>query len=166
MKSGLLRGREARERAKLRGNCIYCYKLNDRVPAAICSSCLLKYRKRSKEYPERGWSSRLKYTYNITIEQYNNILKVQNYSCAICGSKRKIGAHKLCVDHDHHCCPDKRSCGKCVRGLLCKGCNIVLGRFETYPVLAYLNLYKGSNDQSQGLPSVPKLSDAEVVPGK
>lgn len=27
------------------------------------------------------------------------------------------------VDHDHACCPTERSCGSCIRGVICRGCN-------------------------------------------
>jgi hypothetical protein len=45
----------------------------------------------------------------------------------------------LSVDHDHACCPGKKSCGKCIRGLLCRRCNVTLGWVEDTPDLL-LNL--------------------------
>ena len=55
--------------------------------------------------------------------------------CEICGtnvvepvriSSAAIGP-LLVVDHDHGCCPFTRSCGRCVRGLICVNCNSAEG---------------------------------------
>ena len=55
--------------------------------------------------------------------------EAQNGGCAICGGAPKDGP-SLHVDHDHACCPGrKKSCGLCLRGLLCEDCNRVLGMF-------------------------------------
>jgi hypothetical protein len=37
---------------------------------------------------------------------------------------------QLSIDHDHSCCPDKRGCRNCIRGLLCADCNMMLGLAE------------------------------------
>lgn len=57
-------------------------------------------------------------TYNLTVEQMSRL----STSCDVCGETKR-----LCVDHDHSCCPGKDSCGKCVRGVLCTWCNSTLG---------------------------------------
>jgi hypothetical protein len=62
--------------------------------------------------------SELKRKFNITIEDYENMLKVQNNVCAICENKCSTG-NNLAVDHDH-------KSGQ-VRGLLCKNCNTSIG---------------------------------------
>ena len=69
--------------------------------------------------------SRLKFrawNYSITVDQLRKLLEA---GCAACGSK-----DRLHIDHDHKCCPpgsSPRSCGSCVRGALCHGCNTALG---------------------------------------
>jgi hypothetical protein len=35
-----------------------------------------------------------------------------------------------CVDHDHSCCPGSESCGKCIRGFLCRKCNVGVGMLD------------------------------------
>lgn len=46
-------------------------------------------------------------------------------ACAICGA-----TEDLVVDHDHACCPGQRGCSNCVRGRLCRSCNLALGYFK------------------------------------
>lgn len=69
----------------------------------------------------------LKYRYGITLERWQAMYDKQGGRCAICQRKAKLN-----VDHNHGCpngCTGARSCGMCVRGLLCYDCNqILLGR--------------------------------------
>jgi hypothetical protein len=83
-----------------------------------------------------GKDRRLMNLYGISLEEYNSRLKAQNNSCAICHLKEteidpRSGMIKfLHVDHDHACCPGVKSCGKCLRGLLCSRCNTAIGQFN------------------------------------
>lgn len=68
-------------------------------------------------------------TYSITDEQYAALLSRQGGVCAVCRLPDGFG-RSLSVDHDHLCCSGARSCGQCVRGLLCNRCNQAMGRFR------------------------------------
>lgn len=83
--------------------------------------------------PEKNKNRKLKYYYNITIDEYNAMLEGQNHVCAICHGVNETTGKDLFVDHDHSCCPGNRSCGKCVRGLLCNICNWAIGSFKDDP---------------------------------
>jgi hypothetical protein len=73
----------------------------------------------------------LRTTFGLTLEQYDEILEAQGGVCAICGAPP--GEKNLGVDHDHACCPSSRkTCGKCIRGLLCMNCNQELGFMEKF----------------------------------
>lgn len=86
-----------------------------------------EYRKNNAEKVKAsGRKSSLKYKYGITHEQYGQMLVKQDGVCAICRNTNENG-WALSVDHDHSCCPGKRSCGECVRSLLCNSCNAMLG---------------------------------------
>lgn len=49
--------------------------------------------------------------------------------CEIC--QDKLRRNNYAVDHDHACCNSNiRSCGNCIRGLICQSCNHGLGNFK------------------------------------
>ncbi|MFD9356056.1 endonuclease domain-containing protein [Streptomyces sp. NPDC060031] len=72
-----------------------------------------------------GPAARQASKYGLTIAQVNAILRVQRDSCAICGESPGDagveGPSYWQIDHDHNCCT---GCQRCVRGLLCKPCNM------------------------------------------
>lgn len=73
-------------------------------------------------------------THGITLERFAAMLKAQEGRCAICQTKRPLKG-QFDVDHDHSCCPGVRACGKCIRGLLCRKCNMILGLAKDNPLL-------------------------------
>lgn len=82
-----------------------------------------KYRDNNKE--ERSKSIKkyeLKSKYNLSLDDYETLLKKQNEVCAIC--KESFVLH---VDHCHET--------GLVRGLLCRSCNLGLGFFKDKPEL-------------------------------
>lgn len=68
------------------------------------------------------------YKYGISRIDFDQMFLAQGEACAICQSPDPRGRH-WCIDHDHTCCPDSKTCGACVRGVLCDPCNVGLGRF-------------------------------------
>lgn len=78
------------------------------------------YKKNREKVLETTWRSRIKTMYGITPEIYESMFRAQNGVCSICEAP-PIN-ERLCVDHNH-------TTGK-VRGLLCKSCNVAIGRFN------------------------------------
>lgn len=68
--------------------------------------------------------------HNITLAAFDALLETQGHRCACCGAPDPGGVYGWCVDHDHACCPGDRSCGRCIRGLICGPCNKGLGHFK------------------------------------
>lgn len=71
--------------------------------------------------------------YGISADDYEGLLVRQGGACAICHGTNANG-YALSVDHDHGCCPGNRSCGRCVRGLLCSRCNFAVGHMGDDPI--------------------------------
>ena len=92
-----------------------------------CKACK---RKRNPQSPDSGRRHWLAKAYGITTAQYEGLLREQGGVCGICG--RPPRKNRLHVDHDHDCCPDRASCGECLRGLLCVSCNSKLDWWIKY----------------------------------
>lgn len=74
----------------------------------------------------------IKANYGITEAEYEALVEIQGFSCAICGGHTEdVGP--LVVDHDHSHCSGRSGCRACVRGLLCGRCNCGLGMFRESP---------------------------------
>lgn len=76
----------------------------------------------------------------MTLEEFDLMLSSQGGACAICGGTETV---KWCVDHDHGCCPtplrgesgSRKTCGKCIRGILCDACNVGIAKFNDDPAI-------------------------------
>src|SRR3990167_5245578 len=70
-----------------------------------------------KPTKEKRWKTHLKHFYGMSVESYNELVKLHNNKCGICFRETKLN-----IDHNH-------ATGK-VRGLLCGNCNRAIGCFK------------------------------------
>lgn len=89
--------------------------------ASWCKTCTnsIKRKNAKRNYSQenkRKWA--LKSRYDLSVDQYAELLLMQGGACAVC----RIVVEKLHVDHCHNT-------GQ-VRGLLCHKCNIRLGGWD------------------------------------
>ncbi len=110
--------------------CPDCLAIHDRKSNNYCRLCANAYR-RASHSPEKGRAWALQYLYDISTEKYDLMFFQQAGVCAICGKpetvidKRTGKVRALATDHDHE--------NGNVRGLLCAGCNQLLGAIESNP---------------------------------
>ena len=100
--------------------------------------------------PAQSRRSTLKYRYQLTVEQYDEMLTRQLGMCAVAGCSETTFLH---IDHDHACCPtnDGKTCGKCIRGILCAKCNKAAGLLRDSPaIIRGLADYLSKKEYSHG----------------
>ena len=73
-------------------------------------------------------------------EAYAALWDAQDGRCYLCGRELQEDATygrggAVVIDHDHRCCPPRRSCDYCRRGLACHPCNRAIGLLNDDPEL-------------------------------
>lgn len=127
------------------GLCQYC-GTEPLVSEIYCRGCLDK---------------KIAAAHGLTPEQYRSWM---DEGCAACGRSDC----RLDVDHDHACCPSKRNCPNCVRGVLCSLHNRAIGILERKDALTMIQylLRVGSSaplvEHLRELESRPALSSQEL----
>ena len=110
-------------------------KRNPTLRRSECKACRIAYVVQRQSTPEalerKRWYT-IKRLYGLTKQQYMELLADQDGRCAICRTDDPSPHEFFSVDHDHRCCPGVKTCGTCVRGLLCLRCNNMLGRLEEH----------------------------------
>lgn len=107
---------------------------------AVCKQCRASQDKAKRDADPAISRAQTVGAYGISLNQYEQMFQQQQGLCAVCSQPETVVMYgqvkALCVDHDHSCCPAKRSCGKCIRGLLCHFCNMAAGYVRDNPEVA------------------------------
>lgn len=107
-------------------------RANPEKVAACQAAWLAKNPERAKEHQANYWSKlsidrkiekRIR-RHGLTLERFRELEAQQEGLCPICKNPLDASA---AVDHDHSHCPGQFGCAVCVRGLLHRGCNVMLG---------------------------------------
>lgn len=100
----------------IRHYCNSCKVVAQRIRAAKWWS------EHKEEFTDIRRERNLQRRYGLSVNDYGAMFKGQQGCCAICGKRQSDLGKRLHVDHNHET--------KAIRGLLCTGCNTVLGRLE------------------------------------
>lgn len=122
---------EGCERPKVHGRGhLYCEQCAPVVKATVKRALNEAWLVANPHYntPQETRRRRLFYRWGMTPEAFDALLASQDGRCANPGCRTDDpGRHGFHIDHDHNCCPPMKSCGKCIRGLLCGPCNRAAG---------------------------------------
>jgi Recombination endonuclease VII len=103
----------------------FCNRTTSTGYQSSCKACFRP--SNDQRYRAKVWTC-----YRLRMNDVLTLLEQQGGVCAIC--KMELDSSSWRIDHDHSCEHDDKgvmSCAKCVRGLLCTGCNTFAGFLET-----------------------------------
>ena len=93
-----------------KGTCLRCGRFIDIVAKGYCQTCFIVARREDAKI---------------------KLLTEQGMKCANNKCHTDTSSYELknwCLDHDNKCCTSNLSCcGECIRGVLCRQCNTLLG---------------------------------------
>jgi hypothetical protein len=89
-----------------------------------------KVRRWREQNPYMAKANHLWNRYHLLPKDITRMRAEQGGKCRLCRCELP---DRFAIDHDHRCCSGRRSCGKCIRGLLCKRCNVLVGYLESTP---------------------------------
>jgi len=101
--------------------------------------CVTHHRVEALRRKQAAQERRREQFYGLSAEEHTALLGLQGGACAICQKARGV-RRALAVDHDHaaardHDHDEDKGCRLCVRGLLCKRCNRLLGDYRDDPAV-------------------------------
>ena len=120
--------------------------------ASACLGCKKIYRdehrdrlrQHAKDYhaahPELANNRAKLQLYGLSLDDIAQMVEEQDGLCPLCKLPIEDKKYGRSVDHNHKCCPGRKSCGKCVRGILHMGCNKNLGVIEQWADLGRVTL--------------------------
>lgn len=89
------------------------------------------YNENKNKFKEK--ERKLRKTYNLTLDEWYQILKSQYYQCNICNKLFDLdNIRDIQVDHDHNYKYKNLSLKESIRSILCNNCNNILKGFEKH----------------------------------
>lgn len=99
-----------------------CHPERKHSAFGLCQECYDRKRNQADSRKNSKRAAVLKRAFNLTWEEYLEMLEAQDFKCKICKKDFEEEWRSLNVDHDHET-------GE-VRGLLCSNCNLGIGHFK------------------------------------
>jgi hypothetical protein len=125
--------KDATKKDGLHSICAVCHTISYQARIERDPQARVRMRETSKQWKELNrehckksqTNSTLRAKYGITLQDYDDMLALQNNGCKVC--MLPPTTQRLHVDHCH-------TTGK-VRGLLCQACNVSIGKMRESPEL-------------------------------